>query len=192
MLFHPLYHGLFHNGLDIRRAEQLALNGRSLCHPEFSIFRDKFFPCNSFLFPGTVPQRSQPGSCLLFNRIRSVVRKNTFARQIASSSPINVTLPSSTWEISYPRSMISFLIQLPVQNDRVRSVHRFASILFPHSSKFISLFCFILLFTASYYFLQLNFFYHFALQGINGKYSIFRIAYVFGFPPFRNRNRAWI
>ena len=42
MLFHPLYHGLFHNGLDIGRAEQLAFNRRSLCNPEFSIFRDKF------------------------------------------------------------------------------------------------------------------------------------------------------
>ena len=40
-------------------------------------------------------------------RIRSAVRRNTFARHIASSSPINVTLPSSTSEISYPRSIIS-------------------------------------------------------------------------------------
>ena len=133
MLFHPLYHGLFHNGLDIGRAEQLAFNRRSLCNPEFSIFRDKFFPGNSF---GSLKQFLK-GLCTklpAFNRIRSAVRKNTLARQIASSSPIKVTLPSSTWEISYPRSSISFLIQLPAQNDRVRSVHRSVSILRPHSS----------------------------------------------------------
>ena len=39
---------------------------------------------------------------------RSVVRRKIFARQIASASPMKVTLPSSTSEISYPRSYISF------------------------------------------------------------------------------------
>ena len=35
-----------------------------------------------------------------FKSTRSAVRKNTLARQTASSSPIKVTLPSSTREIS--------------------------------------------------------------------------------------------
>ena len=43
-----------------------------------------------------------------FRRTRSAVRRNIFARLTASSSPQNVTLPSSTWTISYPRSVISF------------------------------------------------------------------------------------
>ena len=39
--------------------------------------------------------------------ILSAVLINTFALAIASSSPANVILPSSTWTISYPRSCIS-------------------------------------------------------------------------------------
>ena len=38
---------------------------------------------------------------------RSAVRRKILARQTASSSPSNVTLPSSTFVISYPRSYIS-------------------------------------------------------------------------------------
>ena len=43
-VFQPLHHGLLHNRLDIRRAEQLALDGRSLCHPELAVFGYKVLP----------------------------------------------------------------------------------------------------------------------------------------------------
>ena len=43
-LFHPLDHGFFHDGLDIGRAEELALNGGSFRDPEFRILREIFLP----------------------------------------------------------------------------------------------------------------------------------------------------
>ena len=38
------YDRLFHDRLDIRRAEQSTFYGVCLCHPEFTILRDIFFP----------------------------------------------------------------------------------------------------------------------------------------------------
>ena len=35
--FQPLYHGFFHNGLDIGRTEQFTADGIGFCHPELSV-----------------------------------------------------------------------------------------------------------------------------------------------------------
>ena len=43
-LFHPLHHGFFHDGLDVRRTEKLALDGGRLCDPEFRVLREIFLP----------------------------------------------------------------------------------------------------------------------------------------------------
>ena len=40
----------FHNGLNIRWAEQRTLHGVCLCHPEFTVFRNIFFPRDCFCF----------------------------------------------------------------------------------------------------------------------------------------------
>ena len=42
--FQTLHHRFFHDGLNIRRAEQPALNRGGLGHPEFPVLRDKFLP----------------------------------------------------------------------------------------------------------------------------------------------------
>ena len=76
-------------------------------------------------FPGTTLLKcSRLKASATFNRIRSVVLRKIFARQMASASPRKVTFPSSTWEISHSqRSRISFSGLPPDQNDRVQSVH---------------------------------------------------------------------
>ena len=43
-LLHALYHSLFHDGLDIRRAKELALDGIGLLDPKTAILRDIFLP----------------------------------------------------------------------------------------------------------------------------------------------------
>ena len=144
------------------------------------------------LFPGTVPQRFQPESCLLLTEYALQCVKIHLHGRLPLRLPRNRPFHLPPGRSHIPDPVFLFLIQLPAQNDRVRSVHRSASIRFPHSSKFIPFFSFILLFTASYYFLQLNFFYHFAIQGINGKYSIFQDRICIWISTFRNRNRAWI
>ncbi len=45
---HPFHHGFFHNRLDIRRAEELALYAGRFCHPELSVLRQPLLPGKAF------------------------------------------------------------------------------------------------------------------------------------------------
>ncbi len=53
LLLQPLYHCLFHNGLDIGGAEKLALNGGGFGNPEPAVLRDIIFPGD---FPDALEQ----------------------------------------------------------------------------------------------------------------------------------------
>ena len=67
----------------------------------------KFSQSRDFVFSNNSSKVSAENSPT-FNKTRSQVLKKMFARTIPSSSQRKVTLPSSTFCISYPRSIISF------------------------------------------------------------------------------------
>ena len=106
-----------------------------------------------------------------FKSTRSAVLKNTLARQMASSSPRKVTLPSSTREISYPRSMISFFntASMPKWHGAINSKYFFTN-----------------------YSLQCDFFDNVTIKIINGKYILIQHSVGIRIAPLRQGGRTWI